>query len=203
MAIDTTCSSALVAMHSAMSCAQATSSALSAGTHGMLAPHLFLWYTGAHILSALARCGTFDASADGYLRGEGCGSVVLHAGTRHADEVSQLVGAAVNQDGRTATLSAPNGPAQQEVIRAAWRASGFAAAQLITHESHGTGTPLGDPIEYGATPCVHGVAARGSHNSRVLKDKRRSPGACRWSGGRYKDPNNIAQLVLAPQPTPA
>src|SRR5262249_14281686 len=115
-------------------------------------------FSQARMMSSDGRCKTFDASADGYVRGEGCGVVVLKrlsAALAEGDAVLALVrGSAVNQDGRSNGLTAPNGPAQEAVIRAALRAAGVAPAQIGYVEAHGTGTPLGDPIEFGALAAV-------------------------------------------------
>jgi acyl transferase domain-containing protein len=106
-------------------------------------------------------CKTFDASANGYGRGEGFGAVVL---TRLSDAEKEkqsilavLRGTAVNQDGRSSSLTAPNGPSQQEVIRTALRDGQVAPRDVQYLECHGTGTALGDPIEVGALKAVFGA----------------------------------------------
>jgi acyl transferase domain-containing protein len=117
-------------------------------------------FTEAGMLSPQARCATFDADADGYVRGEGCGVVVLERrrlAELEGDRVRALIrGSAVNQDGRSNTLTAPNGPAQQDVIRRALVAGGVHPAEVTLVEAHGTGTPLGDPIEVGALVAAYG-----------------------------------------------
>ena len=103
------------------------------------------------------RCKTFDAAADGYVRGEGCGVVVLRRlrDCSAADRMLAVVrGSAINQDGRSGGLTAPNGPAQEAVIRAALASAAVAPAQIAYVEAHGTGTPLGDPIEVQALGAV-------------------------------------------------
>jgi polyketide synthase 12/myxalamid-type polyketide synthase MxaB len=106
-------------------------------------------------------CKTFDAAADGYVRGEGCGVVVLKrlSDARAAgDRVLAIIrGTAVNQDGATNGIAAPNGLAQQAVIRRALADAGVEAAAISLLEAHGTGTPLGDPIEVEALGAVYGV----------------------------------------------
>src|SRR5262249_4694412 len=114
----------------------------------------------ARMLAPDGRCKTFDASADGYGRGEGCGVVVLKRlddALADGDRVLAVIrGSAVNQDGRSAGLAVPSGLAQQAVIRSALQAAGVAPAQIGYVEAHGTGTPLGDPIEVQALAAVFG-----------------------------------------------
>ena len=110
------------------------------------------------MLSAEGYCKTFDASANGYARGEGCGAVVLKRlsdAQRDGDKIHAVIrGTAVNQDGRSSSLTAPNGPSQQEVIMTALQEAGCTPAEVDYVECHGTGTPLGDPIEVGALKAV-------------------------------------------------
>ncbi|GLI63378.1 hypothetical protein VaNZ11_006235, partial [Volvox africanus] len=117
------------------------------------------------MLSPDGRCKTLDAAADGYVRGEAVGALVLaalslegHVGGRDGDGggggergncLALVRASAVNQDGRSSSLTAPNGPAQQAVVRAALAEAGLPPNQLTSMEMHGTGTPLGDPIEVG------------------------------------------------------
>ncbi len=112
------------------------------------------------MMSPSARCRTFDADADGYVRGEGVGVVVLARlsdALRDGRPVHAIIrGSAVNQDGRSHGLTAPNGPAQQAVIREALAAAGVASSAIGYIEAHGTGTPLGDPIEMNSLMAVLG-----------------------------------------------
>src|SRR5262249_16806185 len=106
------------------------------------------------MLSSTGRCHTFDASADGYVRGEGCGMVVLKRladAERDGDRIHAVIrGSAVNQDGHSNGLTAPNGLAQQQVIWNALQNAGVTPDRVGYIETHGTGTPLGDPIETAA-----------------------------------------------------
>jgi iturin family lipopeptide synthetase A len=156
VAVDTACSSSLVAVHLAcQSLRQGECDlALAGGVNLLLSSDLGHLFERAGMLSPEGRCKTFDAAADGYVRGEGGGLVVLKRladARRDGDRVLALVrGSAVNQDGRSAGLTAPNGPAQQRVVRQALRVAGVRPGEVGYVETHGTGTPLGDPIEVGA-----------------------------------------------------
>lgn len=160
IAIDTACSSSLVAVHMAMASLRAGESdlALAGGVNLILSPELTITFSQAHMMADDGRCKTFDARADGYVRGEGCGLVVLKRladALRDGDRILALLrGSAVNQDGRTNGLTAPNGPSQEAVIRDALRDAGVEPAQIGYVEAHGTGTRLGDPIEIKALRSV-------------------------------------------------
>ncbi|HLM55061.1 MAG TPA: MupA/Atu3671 family FMN-dependent luciferase-like monooxygenase, partial [Pyrinomonadaceae bacterium] len=160
MAVDTACSSSLVAVHAACQSLRSGESqvALAGGVNLLLTPKLTEALTRAGMMSADGRCKTFDAAADGYVRSEGCGVVVLKRlseAARDGDRVLALIrGSAVNQDGRSNGLTAPNGLAQQALVREALERAGVAASQIGYVEAHGTGTPLGDPIEFDALGAV-------------------------------------------------
>ena len=160
LAVDTACSSSLVAVHLAcQSLRQGECNlALAAGVNALLSPELTKAFTQTQMMAADGRCKTFDAAADGYVRGEGCGVVVLkrlQAAQAQGDRILAVIrGSAINQDGRSNGLTAPNGPAQQAVIRQALSNAGVAPADIQYVEAHGTGTPLGDPIEVDALQAV-------------------------------------------------
>jgi acyl transferase domain-containing protein/SAM-dependent methyltransferase/acyl carrier protein len=153
LSIDTACSSSLVALHVACQSLRSgeTRVALSGGVNLMCSPETTIALTKAHMLAPDGRCKTFDASADGFSRGEGCGVLVLkRLADAQADNdrvLAVIRGTATNQDGRSGGLTVPNGPAQEAVIRAALADAGVAPADIGYVEAHGTGTSLGDPIE--------------------------------------------------------
>ncbi|CDJ56660.1 Soraphen polyketide synthase A, related, related, partial [Eimeria maxima] len=160
--LDTACSSSLVALDFAISymATQAISQALVVGVNLMLRAEAFQQTCKAHMLSIDGRCKTFDASANGYVRSEGCGALLLKALPRQYADPSTVYawirGAANNHVGRSASLTAPNGPAQQAVIRSALRDGRVQSpADVAVLEAHGTGTALGDPIEVGAIRAVY------------------------------------------------
>ncbi|MCW7540233.1 SDR family NAD(P)-dependent oxidoreductase [Aquabacterium sp. A7-Y] len=163
LATDTACSSSLVAVQ--LACQSLRSGecdiAIAGGVNMMFLPELSVYFSQAGMMSADGRCKTFDARADGYVRGEGCGFVVLKRRSqaqRDGHVIRALVRAvAVNQDGRTNGLTAPNGLAQRAVIAQALDSAGIAASQVSYIEAHGTGTSLGDPIEVEALSDTYGV----------------------------------------------
>lgn len=151
--VDTACSSSLVAVHQACQSLRLGESdlALAGGVNLMLAPDMTIIFSQARMMAPDGHCKTFDADANGYVRSEGCGMVVLKRysdALRDGDRVLALIrGSAVNQDGRSNGLTAPNGLAQQAVVRQALHSAGISPAQISYVEAHGTGTALGDPIE--------------------------------------------------------
>ncbi len=160
LAVDTACSSSLVAVH--LACQSLASSesnlAIAGGVNLILNPLLTDSFTQAGMMSADGHCKTFDVAADGYVRGEGCGIVILKplaAAIADGDQILAVIkGSAVNQDGRSNGLTAPNGLAQQAVVRQALQRANVSPAEIGYVETHGTGTPLGDPIEVEALNAV-------------------------------------------------
>jgi acyl transferase domain-containing protein/acyl carrier protein len=162
VSIDTACSSSLVAVHLACQSLRTKECrmALAGGVHLLLAPDNTISFCKSKMLAPDGHCKTFDASADGFAEGEGCGIVVLK---RLADAVADgdrvlavIRGSAVNQDGPSSGLTAPNGPAQEAVVRSALNMGRIEPRQVSYVEAHGTGTSLGDPMELRALGNVLG-----------------------------------------------
>lgn len=153
LAIDTACSSSLVAVHLACQSLYSgeSSLAIAAGVNILLVPNITAGFTQGGFMSSSGRCRSFDAAADGYVRSEGAGAVVLKPlvqALADCDPVYAIIrGSAVNQDGFGHGIAAPNPKAQAAVLRAAYQQAGVNPAQVQYVEAHGTGTKLGDPIE--------------------------------------------------------
>ena len=160
LAVDTACSSSLVAVHLACRSLREgeCEAALAGGVNLLLHPAITMSFTKARAMAADGRCKTFDARADGYVRGEGAGVVVLKRLGRalaDGDRVYAVIrGSAVNQDGRTNGLMAPSPAAQEAVLREACARAGIPPGEVRYVEAHGTGTLLGDPIEARALGAV-------------------------------------------------
>jgi phthiocerol/phenolphthiocerol synthesis type-I polyketide synthase B len=162
LTVDTACSSSIVALHLACQSLRIGDSdvALAAGVNLLLAPGVFRAFDQTGALSPTGACHAFDADADGFVRGEGCGVVVLKRlsdALHDGDRVLAVVrGSAINQDGRSNGLLAPNPAAQMAVLRAAYANAGVPPQEVDYVEAHGTGTLLGDPIEARALGTVLG-----------------------------------------------
>ncbi len=192
-AVDTACSSSLVALHSAVQSLRnrECNLALAGGVSLMLTSDGSIMTSRSRMMSFDGRCKTFDASADGYVRGEGCGIVVVK---RLADAVADgdnilavIKGSAINQDGRSNGLTAPNRVAQEAVIRAALANADIAASTVNFIEAHGTGTSLGDPIEINALSSTYG-AEHSSDNPFIV-------GAVKSNIGHLEGAAGVAGLI--------
>ena len=161
ISVDTACSSSLVAIHLAVQSLRngECDLALTGGVNVILAPETSITLTKGSMMSSDGRCKTFDARADGFVRGEGCGMLVLkrlsQALADHDRIQAVIRGSALNQDGRSNGLTAPNGPSQEAVLRTALKNAGVEPGQVSYIETHGTGTALGDPIEVQAVGNVY------------------------------------------------
>ncbi|WP_426757454.1 type I polyketide synthase [Myxococcus sp. Y35] len=160
MVVATACSSALVSAHLACQALRQgeCSLALAGGVNVIIRPDSNIVLSKMRALAPDGRSKTFDASANGYGRGEGCGVLVLKRlsdAQRDKDRILAVIrGSAVNHDGLSGGLTVPNGPAQEKLLRKALEAAGVAPADVSYIEAHGTGTPLGDPIELRALDAV-------------------------------------------------
>ncbi|OMC10571.1 type I polyketide synthase [Mycobacterium sp. SP-6446] len=195
MTIDTACSSSLVAVHMAMQSLRRGESelALAGGVNLMLTPQFGIALSQAAMLSPDGRSRAFDSSANGYVRGEGAGMVVLKTLTQarlDGDRVYALIrGSAVNQDGRTQGITVPNGEAQEANFRVALAAAGIAPADVGYVEAHGTGTPVGDPIEANALGRVLAAGRRAGRKALL--------GSVKTNIGHLEAGAGIAGLIKA------
>ncbi|MBI5768908.1 MAG: thioester reductase domain-containing protein [Verrucomicrobia bacterium] len=193
--VDTLCSSSLLAVHLAVQSLRRGECrvALAGGANLILAPDTTIASCQLRALAPDGRCKTFDASADGYARGEGAGLVVLkRLADAQADGdpiLAVLRGSATNHDGKSNGLTAPNGPAQEALLRAALADARATPAEVGAVETHGTGTVLGDPIEVGALAHVYGDG-REKENAILL-------GAVKTNVGHLESAAGIAGLIKA------
>ncbi|GGS25407.1 hypothetical protein GCM10010252_75600 [Streptomyces aureoverticillatus] len=160
ISVDTACSSSLAALHLAVTALRRGECdiALGGGVNALHNPRIPVMFSNAQMLAGDGQCKTFDEAADGYARAEGCGVLVLKRLTdalADGDEVLAVIrGTAIGQDGDSAGLTVPHGPAQERVLNLALDDAGLEAGDIQYVEAHGTGTPLGDPIEIGAISNV-------------------------------------------------
>ncbi len=193
IAVDTACSASLVAVH--LACQSLRSDecrmALAGGVNAILSPKTTIALSKAHMMASDGRCKAFDARADGFVRGEGCGMVVLkRLSDAQADRdhvLAVIRGSAVNQDGRSSGITAPSGMAQEAVIRAALAQAGVRPEEIGYVEAHGTGTALGDPIEAHALAAALGPG-RGAGNPLVV-------GSVKTNVGHLEAAAGIAGLI--------
>jgi acyl transferase domain-containing protein/predicted amino acid dehydrogenase/acyl carrier protein len=194
-AVDTACSSSLVALHLA---AQSLRSgdcdyAVVAAANELLSPQLSIGFSQAHMLSPNGRSRAFDAAADGYVRAEGAGAVLLmplsKAQSLGLQPRALLLATASNQDGRSSSLTVPNQEAQETMLREALHAAGVQARDIAYVEMHGTGTPVGDPIEARAVAAV--LAGDRAPNERLLI------GSVKTNVGHLESASGIAGLIKA------
>jgi len=166
LTLDTACSSSMVAVHQACRSLNDGESemAIAGGVMLMLDSRLYASASGQGMLSATGRCHSFDVGADGFVRSEGCGVVVLKRlddAQRDGDRVLAVIrGTASNQDGRTDNILTPSGDAQVAVFRSALESAGIEPATVGMVEAHGTGTPVGDTIEFNSVSTVYGTEGR-------------------------------------------
>ena len=208
VAVDTACSSSLVAIHQACQALRLGECdlALAGGANVLLTPATMITFSSAHMLAPDGRCKTFDAAADGYVRGEGCGVIVikrLEDAIRDGDRIRAVIrGSAINQDGASGGLTVPNGVAQQRVIADALKRAGLEPSDVGYLEAHGTGTSLGDPIEAQAAGAVLGAGRERQPAAvdRLGEDEHRAPGSGRGYRGRHQGHPVARERVAAAAP---
>mmetsp|Transcript_64090 Transcript_64090/g.111752 ORF Transcript_64090/g.111752 Transcript_64090/m.111752 type:complete len:814 (+) Transcript_64090:57-2498(+) len=130
---------------------------LMIGINTLVGPESYIYLSGPGMLTHEGRCFTFNRSADGYARGEGAGAMLFRLCSNSLESMGRLamlIGSCVNQDGRSASMTAPHGPSQSDVIKASMREAGLTPSMITIAECHGTGTSLGDPIEIGSLRAV-------------------------------------------------
>ncbi len=206
-ALDTACSSSLYALHHAReSLARGEcDAAIVAGVNLLLSPELTIYFSRGRFMAPDGRCKTFDASANGYVRGEGCGVVLLERAedaVKRGRRIRALIRAsAVNQDGRSGGLTVPNGPAQESVIQEALFHARLKPSDVDYVEAHGTGTQLGDPIEANALAAVYGQG-RGVARPLMLGSVKTNVGHLEAAAGMVSLIKVIAALeheIMPPQ----
>ncbi len=191
MAVDAACSSSLVAVHLAMQSlrSQETNLGIAGGVNLILSPDSMISSSQTGLLSAKGECRPFDANADGYVRGEGCGVVVLkrlNDAIADGDNILAVIrGSAVNQDGLSNSMVAPNGRAQQALIQQSLANSSVTPAEVDYVEAHAVGTPLGDAIEFKA---LRKVLAAGRKEACTI-------GSLKPSIGHLEAASGIASLI--------
>ena len=193
VSVDTACSSSLVAVHLACQSLRLGECglALAGGVNVILWPENTIALSKAGMMAPDGRSKAFDDRADGFVRGEGCGLVVLKRlsdALANGDRILAVIrGTAVNQDGRSGGLTAPNGPAQEAVIRDALADGGVSPAEIGYVETHGTGTSLGDPIEAQALAAVLGEGRPA--------DRRVLIGSVKTNIGHLESASGVAGLI--------
>ncbi len=188
MPVDLACASSLAAVHQAAEALRRSEVdlAIAGGVNATLSQGFTRFHKDIGMLSASGHCNAFDAAADGYIRGEGCGVVVLkRLGDAEADgdRIWGLIrGSAVNQNGASAALTVPNGPAQERVMEAARTQAGVNPSDVDYLEAHAVGSQLGDPIELNAVASVYG-RERDSQRPLLIGTVKSNIGHVEWAAG--------------------
>jgi len=175
MAIDTACSSSLTAFHLAVKAIRhgECTQAMAGGVNALLSPGPTITLSQFGMMSPVGRCKTFDASADGYVRAEGCGMVMLKrrsAALRDGDPIlATVLASAAGQDGKSNGITSPDGPAQYRLISRTLTEAGISPETISFVEAHGTGTALGDPIELEQLVKIYGQGTAGDCHVGAVK----------------------------------
>ena len=197
LSVDTACSSSLVAVHLAVNSLKSgeCDCAIVGGVNLILASELTETFQKAGMMAEDGRCKTFSEDADGYGRGEGCGVVILKPLSKaiaEGDEIWGVIhGSAINQDGRSNGLTAPSGKAQQKVVQSAWKNASITPDKINYIEAHGTGTPLGDPIEVNSLGAL--LPTLDNNPAHSSSSGKNNPSIC-WLGSAK---TNIGHLEAA------
>ena len=198
MAIDTACSSSLVAVHQGCQSIRLgeSSIAIVGGVNVLLMPELSISFSQAKMLSSDGHCKTFDRAANGYVRGEGCGIVILKLlsdAQRDGDNILSVIrGSSVNQDGASGGLTVPSGPAQELVIKEALAQANLNPDDIDYIEAHGTGTALGDPIEINS---LYRVFGKNKNNNKRKITEPLIIGTVKTNIGHLEAASGIAGLI--------
>ena len=198
MPVDMACASSLAAVHQAAAALRGgeVDLALTGGVNTTLSLPIARFHREMGLLSASGRCNAFDATADGFVRSEGCGVLVLKRLSQaeaDGDRIWALVkGTAINQSGASAAMPVPNGPAQERAMEEALARAGVAPADVDYLEAHGTGTELGDSIELRALASVYGKG-REPERPLLLGSVKTNIGHAGWSSGMA----SIIKAVMA------
>ena len=188
MPVDVACASSLAAVHQAAAALQQgeVDMALAGGANALLSLPIVRFHRDMGMLSATGRCNSFDASADGFVRSEGCGVLVLKRFSQaeaDGDRIwGTIIGSAINQNGASAALPVPRGPAQERVMEDALVRAGLAPSEVDYIEAHGTGTDLGDSIELRAIASVYG-RGREFNNPLLVGSVKTNIGHAEWAAG--------------------
>ncbi len=188
MPVDMACASSLASVHQAVVALQRgeVDLALAGGVNVVLSPSTSTFMLEIGMLSPTGHCSPFDASADGYVRGEGCGMVVLKRlseAEADCDRIYAVIrGSAINQNGASAGLTVPNGPAQERVMEEALARAGASPSEVDYLEAHATGSQLGDPIELNAAVSVYG-RARDVEHPLLVGTVKSNIGHLEWAAG--------------------
>ena len=188
MPVDMACASSLAALHQASIALQRgeVDLALASGVNATLSPSIARFHRDMGMLSSAGRCNAFDAAADGFVRSEGCGVLVLKRlseAEADGDRIWGLIkGSAVNQNGTSAGLPVPNGPAQERLMAEALARAGVQPSDVDYLEAHGTGTELGDSIELRALTAVYGQD-RGAERPLLMGSVKTNIGHAEWAAG--------------------
>ncbi len=198
--VDTACSSALVALHRARHAIRdgECEMAIAGGVNALLTPELFICFSKSGMLSPEGRCKVFSKDANGYVRGEGAGAVLLKPLDRaeqDGDHVYAVIrGSAVNHGGRASSMTSPNPNAQAELLLAAYEEAGFEPESVSYLEAHGTGTSLGDPIEVNGMKKAFDSLYR-RRGRRLAKQHRCGIGSVKTNIGHLESAAGIAGLI--------